>query len=139
MSIEERLPAQPAENVGEFAGRHVLAEFDQVAPRLLDDPEFLRGVLASALTDAGASVRELVAHRFHPQGVTVLALLAESHASVHTYPELGALFVDVFTCGHRADPERAVELLADALGTGAVNCSTVERGRQPAVLRPTAV
>ncbi|MBK1788663.1 adenosylmethionine decarboxylase [Prauserella cavernicola] len=118
--------------VGAFSGRHVLAELDGVAPERLDDEQFLRTTLAGALTSAGASVREVVAHRFEPQGVTVLALLAESHASVHTYPEIGALFVDVFTCGDRADPEQAVRLLAAALGTDSVSMTTVQRGREAA-------
>lgn len=120
--------------VGAFSGRHVLAELDGVDPRLLDDAEFLRGTLSSVLTTAGATVCDVITHRFEPQGVTVLAMLAESHASVHTYPELGAVFVDVFTCGERADPQRAVRLLADALGPGTLHMSTVQRGRQPAAM-----
>jgi S-adenosylmethionine decarboxylase len=115
--------------IGRFAGRHVLAELDDVDRSLLDDPTFLREALASAVSEAGATLCEVMSHRFAPQGVTVLAMLAESHASVHTYPELGAVFVDVFTCGDRADPEHAVRLLAKALGTGSVRMSTVRRGR----------
>ncbi|CAM2971459.1 adenosylmethionine decarboxylase [Saccharomonospora xinjiangensis] len=115
--------------VGVFSGKHVLAELGGVEGRLLDDEEFLRTTLASTLTDAGATVCDVIAHRFEPQGVTVLAMLAESHASVHTYPELGAVFVDVFTCGDRADPEHAVRLLAKALGTEPESMSTISRGR----------
>ncbi|WP_197319239.1 adenosylmethionine decarboxylase [Saccharomonospora sp. NB11] len=117
--------------VGAFSGRHVLAELDGIDPSLLDDAEFLRTTLASTLTDAGATVCDVITHRFEPQGVTVLAMLAESHASLHTYPELGAMFVDVFTCGHRADPEHAVRLLAKALGAEAETMSTITRGRRP--------
>lgn len=118
--------------VGVFSGKHVLAELDGIDPHLLDDDEFLSATLTSILTDAGATVCQVMSHRFEPQGVTVLAMLAESHASIHTYPELGALFVDVFTCGDRADPEHAVQLLAAALGTEAAALSTITRGRQPA-------
>lgn len=123
MRAETVLPSQAV-----FAGRHVLAEFAGIDAGTLDDPEALRLALTGALTDAGATVREVIAHRFHPQGVTVLAMLAESHASVHTYPELGAAFVDVFTCGNSADPEQAVELLAEALGAPPAHCTTVRRG-----------
>lgn len=115
--------------VGRFAGVHVLAELDGIKPFLLDDTAFLRAALASAVTDAGATVCEVMAHRFTPQGVTVLAMLTESHASVHTYPEIGAAFVDVFTCGDRANPEHAVRLLAKALGADSVRLSAVPRGR----------
>lgn len=122
------LDADAPTPVGLFVGRHVLAELEGVDHALLDDAELLRSVLAEALTEAGATVREVIAHRFEPQGVTVLAMLAESHASVHTYPEIGAAFVDVFTCGDRAKPELAVELLSGALGTGSFTMSTVDRG-----------
>lgn len=115
-------------NVGAFSGRHVLAELNGVEARLLDDPAFLREAVRSAVTEAGATVCEVMAHRFEPHGVTVLALLAESHASIHTYPEIGAAFADVFTCGERADPELAVRLLARALGAGSVHTTTERRG-----------
>ena len=114
--------------IGTFAGVHVLAEFEGIDPHVLDNPEFLRETLGSAVTDAGATVCEVAAHRFAPHGVTVVALLAESHASIHTYPELGAAFADVFTCGDQANPELAVTLLAGALGAGSVRTSSTTRG-----------
>ncbi|TVT47037.1 adenosylmethionine decarboxylase [Amycolatopsis rhizosphaerae] len=115
--------------IGTFSGRHVLAEFDGIDARLLDDAAFLQETLRSVVTEAGATVCQVVTHRFEPHGVTALALLAESHASLHTYPELGTAFADVFTCGERADPELAVRLLAEALKAGGVRSSTTTRGR----------
>jgi len=114
--------------VGVFTGRHVLAELVGVAPALLDDEPYLRDLLAAAATECGATVRQVISHRFQPQGVTVLALLSESHASLHSYPENGSVFVDVFTCGNRADPQRAVDVLARALKAGQVHCTVVHRG-----------
>ncbi|GAB3500526.1 adenosylmethionine decarboxylase [Amycolatopsis cihanbeyliensis] len=118
--------------IGAFAGRHVLAELEGIPAAALDDVATLRDTLATTLSEAGATVCDVISHRFQPQGVTVLAMLAESHASLHTYPEIGAVFVDVFTCGERADPERAAELLASKLGAASVRMSTVDRGHQPA-------
>ncbi|SDC27120.1 adenosylmethionine decarboxylase [Actinokineospora iranica] len=118
----------PEQGVGYFAGRHVLAEFDGVDPLLLDDLTFLRDTLEQSLRSAGATVCDVVSKRFEPQGVTVLALLSESHASIHTYPEIGSLFVDVFTCGETADPELAVALLRDNLGALDARITTVHRG-----------
>jgi S-adenosylmethionine decarboxylase len=57
-----------------------------------------------------ATLLNLISHKFHPQGVTALALLAESHISIHTWPENGYAAVDVFTCG-QGDPRRACEFL----------------------------
>ena len=101
---------------GSFSGRHVLAELRGVSAALLADPAAVARALRTALDGGGASTLDVVTHRFEPQGTTVLALLAESHASVHAYPEAGAAFVDVFTCGEHADPERIVEILGREVG-----------------------
>ena len=114
--------------VGVFTGEHVLAELVGVAPELLDDEGFLRELLAEAAQACGATVCQVISQRFHPQGVTVLALLSESHASLHSYPENGSVFVDVFTCGERADPRLAVDVLARGLRPSAVDCTVVHRG-----------
>lgn len=121
---------EPHDEVGEFAGRHVLAEFSGVSSELLDDAAFLCESLELALTKAGATVRDVTFSKFEPQGVTVMALLSESHASIHSYPERGSVFVDVFTCGRRADPELAVQLLRDLLGAGVARTRTVHRGQE---------
>lgn len=124
MSVDTGTPP-----VGLFTGQHVLAELEGVDPELLDDEQFLRDTMHSALSESRATVCQMIAERFEPQGVTVLALLSESHASMHTYPEDGSIFIDVFTCGHTAQPEQAVELIAQALKPSTVNTQTVQRGR----------
>lgn len=118
------------QTVGSFTGQHVLAEMEGIDAALLNDEALLRDILATALEQAGATVLEVTSKRFDPQGVTVLALLSESHASLHTYPEIGSVFVDVFTCGHRAKPEFAVQLLAEALRTPVVHAKTIHRGKE---------
>ena len=111
-----------------FAGRHVLAELIGVDPALLDDEAAVRTALDESLRAAGAAVLRTVSHRFEPRGLTVLAMLSESHASVHTWPEHGSAFVDVFTCGDAADPECAAELLARRLSATALHRRTIDRG-----------
>lgn len=114
--------------VGLFSGTHVLAELTNVDPAVADDETLLRDALAQALTGAGATVCEIVSKRFVPQGVTALALLSESHASLHTYPENGSVFVDVFTCGEHADPEVALRLIAIALRATVGTPTVLRRG-----------
>jgi spermidine synthase len=121
-----------------FAGCHVLAEFAGVDPAVADDAVRLRTILASAVTRAGATVYEMIVKRFEPHGVTVLALLAESHASIHTYPELAAVFIDVFTCGESADAKRAVELLREELAPADADIRTVLRGASKEITEPVA-
>src|SRR5690606_21002118 len=82
-------------------------ELYECPPTRLDDPEAVVAALRSAATSAGATMLSHVVHRFTPHGVTALGLLAESHISIHTWPERGYVACDVFTCGDRTDPERA--------------------------------
>jgi S-adenosylmethionine decarboxylase len=117
------------QTAGLFSGQHVLAELEDVDAALLDNEPFLRETLERALVSAGATVCEVITKKFDPYGVTVLALLSESHASVHTYPENGSAFVDVFTCGHRARPDVAVRLIAAAMKTSTVRVRIIHRGR----------
>jgi S-adenosylmethionine decarboxylase len=122
--------SEPAPAVGSFSGRHVLAEMAEIDSVILDDEQFLREVLTTAATEAGATVLEVFSAHFLPQGVTVVALLSESHAAVHSYPELRSMFIDVFTCGQRADPEQAVRLMAKELGTSNVRMTVMQRNMQ---------
>ncbi|MCW2633040.1 MAG: S-adenosylmethionine decarboxylase [Pseudonocardia sp.] len=106
----------------------MFAELRGVSPAVLDDGPKLSEALRSALVSAGAQVRQVVSEAFTPHGVTVVAVLAESHASVHTWPEHAQAFVDVFTCGDSADPEAAVRLFGDALGAAETTCRVIDRG-----------
>ncbi|WP_174188807.1 adenosylmethionine decarboxylase [Nocardia barduliensis] len=113
----------------EFTGWHVLAEFGGVDADLCDDLERLESALRASLIAAGVTICDVVHKKFEPQGVTVLALLSESHASIHTYPESGDIFVDVFTCGSiGAGASKAVELLRDALAPKDVRMQVIRRG-----------
>ncbi|MBH0775142.1 adenosylmethionine decarboxylase [Nocardia bovistercoris] len=113
----------------EFTGWHVLAEFGGVDAALCDDLERLESALRESLIAAGVTICDVVHKKFDPQGVTVLALLSESHASIHTYPESGDIFVDVFTCGSiGAGATKAVELLRDKLSPADVRMQVIQRG-----------
>src|SRR5512135_548266 len=90
--------------------RHVIADVVGCRPEVLDDIDLLDSALRTACADGGAAVLGGLSHHFVPQGVTILVLLAESHASIHTWPECGIAFVDVFTCGG-VEPEPIAEAL----------------------------
>ena len=85
-------------------GRHLLLRLSGCSFALLNDEEQMSKLAYAAATATGATVLELISRKFIPQGVTVLTLLAESHASLHTYPESGMLFWDCFTCGNPHSP-----------------------------------
>jgi spermidine synthase len=128
LTTQPESPTTEPRDGGSFAGRHVLAELRGVDPTVLADGARVTEALRTGLHRGGATVLDVVSHGFEPQGVTVLALLAESHASVHAYPEAGAAFVDVFTCGEQADPEVVVDALGEELGAGEVRAQVVARG-----------
>jgi len=65
---------------------------------MLDDLEHVQQALLRAADMVSASVIQVVAHKFQPHGVTVVVAIAESHISIHTWPEYGYAAVDVFTC-----------------------------------------
>jgi len=110
-------PAEPVASSPEtMVGKHCILELYDCNPQKLDDEAFLRTAFTSAAKRAGATLLNLITHRFEPQGVTGLALLAESHISIHTWPESGYAAVDVFTCGDHTMPERACDVLGQELG-----------------------
>ena len=77
---------------------------------LLNNELFLQQVITEATHICKATLIDVISKQFHPQGVTVLALLSESHMSIHTWPEKGEAAIDVYTCGN-ARPELACGFL----------------------------
>ena len=110
------LPATPAlVPSAETVGKHCILELCGCDSAKLDDEAFLRDTITSTAKRAGATLLHLITHHFDPQGVTGLALLAESHLSIHTWPESGYTAVDVFTFGDHTMPERACQVLMSEL------------------------
>ena len=108
----------PEIHATDMVGKHCILELYDCDPSRLDDEAFIRTTITSAAKGAGATLLNLITHQFQPQGVTGLALLAESHISIHTWPESGYAAVDVFTCGDHTMPEKACAVLSEELGSG---------------------
>jgi S-adenosylmethionine decarboxylase len=116
-----------------MVGKHCILELYDCDPARLDDEAFLRTAITTAAKRAGATLLNLITHRFEPQGVTGLALLAESHISIHTWPESGYAAVDVFTCGDHTMPERACQVLGEQLGAATRKLKSFRRETPAAV------
>ncbi|MEM7557214.1 MAG: adenosylmethionine decarboxylase [Cyanobacteria bacterium P01_A01_bin.84] len=95
-------------------GSHCILELYDCPNNLLNDFKFIKKSLEAAVAEANSTLLKEVTHQFEPYGVTALALLAESHISVHTWPEIGYVAIDMFTCGETAEPEKACIYLKDA-------------------------
>ena len=95
--------------------KHLLLELYRCDQEKLNDESFLRCILNRAAKLANATVLNLISNKFEPQGVTAIALLAESHISIHTWPESNYSAVDIFTCGQHMMPELASPYLIESL------------------------
>ena len=112
-------------------GRHLIVEMWGVDPGLLDDEARLRELLVEAARRAGGKIIGVLFHKFEPQGVTGVVAIAESHISIHTWPEFGYAAMDIFTCGSHVDPWRAFELAREELKPKNVNVFEIKRGLLP--------
>ncbi|MGZ3184697.1 MAG: adenosylmethionine decarboxylase [Telluria sp.] len=110
------------------AGTHLLADLQGIDPALLADPARIDALLRDAAQAAGATILHSHFHTFgEPLGVTGVVLLAESHISIHTWPEHGFAAVDIFMCG-AAQPERALAVIEAALQPAAREVKLLPRG-----------
>ena len=97
-------------------GRHLIVEVWDADPRLLDDVQALERLLLEAARAANATVLQSVFHRFSPYGVSGVVVIAESHLTIHTWPEYGYAAVDIFTCGPKMNLDAAVAVIRERLG-----------------------
>ena len=108
-------------------GRHLIVELADCDRAVLDDLHLLQTHLEEAVRRSGATMVKAVFHRYNPQGVSGVIVIAESHVSLHTWPEYGYAAVDFFTCGD-VDPYQAHEYLRQALGAAKVQVRELSRG-----------
>ncbi len=109
-------------------GRHLLVELNDCDREVLNDLDLIRDAMLTAAIKCGAVVLGDSFHRFSPQGVSGVVVIAESHLSVHTWPEYGYAAVDVFTCGTTVDPQKAAEVLIERLGSKHHSLTEIKRG-----------
>lgn len=128
---------QRAEQAQYGLGRHVIAEFWNCENA--QSEAGLAEAIEDAVRGARATLLDLRVRRFYPQGYSAIALLAESHLSLHAWPELGYVALDVFTCG-QADPQKIVQTLAAHFKPRGTEYLKIPRGRMRAnvVVEPTA-
>lgn len=114
----------------EHLGQHVIIELWGCNDSI-NNAELVRTAMLNAVTAAKATLLDLNVHTFSPHGVTGVAVLSESHLSVHTWPEYGYVAADVFTCGDTTKPRLAADVLRR--GFGATRCEVKEliRGVMP--------
>ena len=112
-----------------FAGIHLILDLWQASR--LDDPKFIAGVLERAARAANATVLHTHMHHFSPNGgVSGVVVLAESHISIHTWPERQYAAIDIFMCG-KCDAYLSIPVLREAFRAGSVQLTEHKRGLTP--------
>ena len=109
-------------------GTHLLLELQDCDPALLNDLDYVRDAMISAVQAVGAQIVGESFHRFQPLGVTGVLAIAESHLSIHTWPEYRYAAADIFTCGTSIKPREAAQLLIEKMDSKNPTITEFRRG-----------
>lgn len=109
-------------------GRHITIDMYGCSAENLNNLTFIQNVIFQAIKDSNMTLLNFTHHQFKPQGLTLIALLSQSHMSIHTYPELRYAAIDVFTCGINSRPEKAVATLKKLLKPEKIKTTNIKRG-----------
>lgn len=109
-------------------GRHLLVELFDCNANILNDPERIKDILTTAATVSGATILSTTLKTFKPYGVSGVVIIAESHISIHTWPEYNYAACDIFTCGDKVWPEKGAEYLIKGFESKSSSVIEVKRG-----------
>ena len=110
--------------------RHLFFTLKNCPFHLLDDEAYIRTVLVNAAITAQATLLDITSHKFEPQGVTAVALLAESHISIHTWPEKLMAVCDVFTCGENTIQQYALNYMFERFEAQDMTAGSINRDEE---------
>lgn len=125
----------------QFLGTQILLELVGAPHDLLDDVDFVREAMTDAARRAGLTVVGELFHRFNPQGVSGVVVIAESHIAIHTWPERGYASIDLYTCGEVDGGKLAADFLTEAFQAAHCSRRVLRRGLVPgagAAVEPAA-
>ena len=110
-----------------YAGIHLLADFWY--GKIIEDTKEIEKILIEAAKKANNTPLEVSVHKFSPQGITGVILLAESHIALHSWSEFNYLAIDIFTCGNKALPLKALHYLKKVFKPKKVEIKEIKRGK----------
>ena len=109
-----------------FAGRLLAVDFWN--GKIIERPERIKKILIGAAKAANNTPLKVTIHKFNPQGITGVILLAESHIAISTWPEINFVAIDIFTCGEKTMPYKALEYLKKEFQPKKVELKEIKRG-----------
>lgn len=129
LAIMTPIGSMAAENKQQqYLGRHILAEFFECDPNVLNNPTLVEKYMLEAALECGATIVNKCFHLFMPHGVSGVVIISESHLAIHTWPEFGYAAVDLFTCGEQCDPKVSYEFLKEKFNSKDAKYSQLNRG-----------
>ena len=114
-------------------GRHLLLELFDCDAEALNSLETVKVSMVEAAKRAQATIIDVVFHEFNPFGISGVVVIAESHLSIHTWPEHRYAAVDIFSCGETLKPAEAAKYLVEQFGASRASCVEVKRGVFPGI------
>ena len=112
----------------DFMGTHIICEMYNIRDDLLQNKEYLLTSLLKGVKESLANCEGILFKQFEPIGLSIVVLLSESHASIHTYPEQNCMFVDAFTCGTNCNPQSIIDTLIEELRVSHYSAKEIHRG-----------
>lgn len=109
-------------------GIHLIQELKQCDSNLLNDLNYVRDSMIQAAQVVGATIIDETFHQFSPVGVTGVVAIAESHLTIHTWPEYSYAAVDIFSCSERFQPQKAALFLKDKFRAAESTTTELARG-----------
>lgn len=117
---------RPIEKSKKFVG--ILLAVDFWSGRIIEEPKEIKRILINACKKANNTPLKIIIHKFQPQGITGIILLAESHISIATWPEINYVAIDIFSCGKKAMPKKAFEYLKKEFQPKRIKIREIKRG-----------
>jgi S-adenosylmethionine decarboxylase proenzyme len=96
-------------------GQEISCVMKGIESSLLKNNSQLKKILLKALKECNFKILKLVSHNFTPHGFTIMALLSESHAAIHSYPEYSALYFSLYSCRGPKDAEKTFKIIKKKL------------------------
>jgi S-adenosylmethionine decarboxylase len=109
-------------------GKHLIVELYDCERSLIDRVDQVEAILVEAVKVSKATIIKPVFHQFNPHGVSGVVVIAESHFSIHTWPEYGYCALDIFTCGEQIDSDLALQFLKKAFRAKNMSVMELKRG-----------
>tara|TARA_A100001391_G_scaffold156852_1_gene115054 strand:+ start:688 stop:1032 length:345 start_codon:yes stop_codon:yes gene_type:complete len=112
-----------------YLANHQIIELYDCDRSILEDSNYVRNIFKEAVKESNATVVAEKYHNFNPHGLTGVAVITESHISIHTWPEHRYVAIDVFSCDDKIDHKKILKYLKVHFFSSRTKSKSVKRGK----------